>query len=210
MEGTDIGRSSAMKLPVTIVLALAFAVPAVAGQNLNIAMYLYSSATGVGGTNHLPTPAPGTVADVFVCLDDFGPGGGMLGAQWRFVEAPGPAYESITNLRAALGGLTLGVPNDATGIAMTTGPAVYPNANGVVVLARAHYRSPESGAPAGGSIHIVPYVGYDGGVVMDVNNNYDVWREHTVLYDGISSHFTWDPASPVQVGSWGSIKALYR
>jgi hypothetical protein len=203
-----------MKGLVTAALVLGLAIPAVAGQNPYVAIYLYSTSTGIGGTNHLPSPPPETNASVYVCFDHFGPfangvGGGMLLAQWRFLEVPGPEYLDTMNLYAGVGGLTIGVPGVAPGCAMTVGPTVYPDANGVIVLARVRYTTPLKTA-RGGTITVVPPDWPEGGVVADANIELDYWRVHSVEVDGLSGNFVWDEVSPVEARSWGSIKALYR
>jgi hypothetical protein len=200
-------------------VVLALAVPAMAGMNPRVAIYLYTTSSGIGGTNWKASPAPGASTSVYVCFDHFGPGGGMLGAQFLLNEVPGPDYLSTTNQFEAVGGLTLGVPGVAPGCAMTTGPVAMPNANGIVVLARIRYIGPEEGS-RGGHIQVLPYSMGDGGVVADQNSASDVWCVHSVAYNGLSGHFGWDaaptidgncaPPSPVENATWGSIKALYR
>jgi len=192
------------------VVVLAFAVCAVAGQNPNVAIYLYTTPTGVGGTNHLTVPPPDGVASVYVCFDHFGPGGGMWLAQWKFLEVPGPDYLDTTNLYATVGGLTIGEPGIGAGCAMVVGPVpVYPDANGVVVLACVRYVTPPEGA-GGGTITVVPPDWPEGGVVADADAELDPWRVHTVGLDGLDGNFTWDAVTPVAPASWGLIKALCR
>jgi hypothetical protein len=209
-----------MKSAVVVIAVLAvFAVPAFAGMNPNVAIFLYTTSTGVGGTNHKASPAPGSNTSVYVCFDRFGAGGGMLGAQFALLEVPGPNYLSTTNQFAGVGGLTLGTPGEAPGCAMTTGLVVFPDANGIVVLARIRYETPEEGAPRGGYIDVIPYSAGDGPVVGDQNSAYDTWCVHSVAANGLSGHFGWDDTVPndgdctivaVEPASWGSIKALYR
>jgi hypothetical protein len=209
-----------MKSLVIAVLVLAFAIPAVAGQNPDVAIYLYSTSTGVGGTNHRPSPAPGMDASVYVCFDHFGPGGVLWGATWRFLEVPGPDFVAVTNLYAGGGGGTIGTPTAATGVVMSVGhAAAYPDANGIVVLARVDYEMPE-GMARGGKITIIRPITVDGGVVVDANNDMDDWCVHSTSGDGLSGNWYWDSGvadegdcegtSQVQSRIWGSIKALYR
>jgi hypothetical protein len=205
-----------MKRAVVLLVVLALcAAPALAGQNPDIALYLYSTNTGVGGTNHAVLAGVGYV---YVCLDTFGPGGGMQGANFRIQEV-GPAVLATTNLFAGVGGLTLGTVNVAPGVSMTTGPVAYPSANGVVVLASLLY------AGAGpGSITLMSY-GNPPNVplnrnVSDANFQYDQWCVHSLVRPGLSGNWGWDPTvppdgdcqpiSPVEDATWGSIKALYR
>jgi hypothetical protein len=200
-------------------LLVALAIPAVAGQNRHVGIYLCTTSTGVGGTNHMPSPAPGVLASVYVCFDQFGQGGGMFGASWAFEEIPGPDYFWTTNLYEAVGGLTIGDPGIPPGCSMVVGPSpVYPGASGIIVLARVRYETPD-GRRQGGTITIVPSGFPEGGAVMDANNDLDTWCVHSVGYNGLSGNFAWDDSAvpdgncstaPVEATSWGSIKALYR
>jgi hypothetical protein len=208
-----------MKRTILTIMVLAFcAVPALAGQNPGVQIYLYTTSTGVGGFNHKASPAAGANTSVYVCFDHFGPGGGMTLAQWQFIDVPGPNYLSSTNMFAGVGGLIIGDPAVAPGIAMTTGADALPDANGIVVLARIRYETPEEGARRGGSIQIVDYSAGDGSVVLDLNLASDEWCVHSVALNGLSGNFGWDDspipdgncASPVEARTWGSIKALYR
>jgi hypothetical protein len=206
------------------ILALCAAPAMAIGVNPHAAIYLYTTSTGVGGANWKASPAPGSNTSVYVCFDQFGPngdgvGGGMSAAQWLFNEVPGPDYMNVTNQFTGVGGLTIGVPGTAPGCTMTVGPTpVYPDATGVIVLARVRYETPEAGAPRGGYIQIIPYSAGDGPVVVDQNNELNGYCVHSVAYNGLSGHFGWDAAptvdgnctSPVEAASWGSIKALYR
>lgn len=195
------------------VLILTLALPAVAGQNPDVGIYLYSTSTGVGGTNHKPSPLPGGSTSVYVCFDHFGPGGGFRGARWSYLDVPGPEYFFTQNLYDGVGGVTWGDPRDPGGITMTT-PTVYPDANGVVVLARARYETPEE-LVRGGKITLIP-----GGVVMDASGSSDWWCVHTTWNDGLSGNWYWDDGAadegdcggvtPVESSSWGSIKVLYK
>jgi hypothetical protein len=208
-----------MKRLLVALVVLAFALPALAGQNPNVAIYLYTTSSGIGGTNWTASPSGGGVKSVYVCFDHFGVGGGMYGASWRFIEVPGPDYMSSTNQFAGVGGLTIGDPGSAAGIAMTVGPAaVYPNVNGIIILGRIRY-TVEGDPPGGGSITVVPHA-TDGRAVADAQNQLDYWCVHSVAYNGLSGNFGWDAPptidgnctqpSPVQNETWGSIKALYR
>jgi hypothetical protein len=208
-----------MKRLLIALLVVAFAIPAIAGQNPNVGIFLTSSSTGAPtGVNHKPTPPPGTPQNVYVAFSHLG--GGMLAAQWMFQTVGGPAFDSTTNQFGAVGGLTIGFnPAVAPGVSMTTGPAAYPNANGVVVLGKITYMDPEA-SRVGGYIRIVAYGAGDGGVVSDANNMLDPWCVHSVVFNGMSGNWGWDSEpipdgncaapSPVESATWGSIKALYR
>ena len=215
-----------MKRLLISLLVLAFAIPAVAGMNPHVAIYLYTTSTGVGGTNHKATPAAGSNTSVYVCFDRFGPlgdgvGGGMLLGQFQINKVGGPDFMSVTNLFESVGGLIIGNPHVAPGISMTTGPVAYPSANGVIVLARIRYETPEAGARVGGYLQIIDYSAGDGSVVFDQNSEMDPWCVHSALSSGgVSGNFGWDDEtipdgdcpviSPVSSATWGSIKALYR
>jgi hypothetical protein len=207
-------------------IVLALAVPAFATQNPWVGLYLYTTSSGIGGTNWKASPGAGSNTSVYVCFDRFGPmglgDGGMYAAQWLFHEVPGPDYMNTTNQFVGVGGLTIGTPGIAPGCAMTVGPTpVYPNANGIIVLARIRYETPDAGAARGGYIEVLPYSAGDGGVVADANNMLDDWCVHSIAANGLSGHFGWDApptidgdcppiTTPVEEASWGSIKALYR
>jgi hypothetical protein len=206
-----------MKRAILILMVLAFcAVPALAGQNPNVKIYLYTTSTGIGGTNNKATPAAGSNTSVYVCFDNIW--GGVYGASWKFTEVPGPSFLSTTNQYAGVGGLTIGDPASALGCAMTVGAnPVYPGANGIIVLGRIRYETAEM-STRGGSITVIPHA-TDGRAVADANNALDFWCVHSVAFDGLSGNFGWDDTavpdgdcavSPVDARSWGSIKALYR
>ncbi len=210
---------------VALIVLVAFAIPAIAGQNPYAGIYLYTTSTGLGGTNHKATPAAGSNTSVYVCFDRLGPlgdgvGGGILLGQFQILKVGGPDYMSTTNQFSGVGGLIIGEPHVAPGISMTTGPLATP-VNGVVVLARIRYETPEEGARAGGYLQIVDYSAGDGSVVFDANSDMDEWCVHSVLANTLSGNFGWDTETipdgfcepiinPVAPATWGSIKALYR
>jgi hypothetical protein len=206
-----------MKRAVVLLVVLALcAAPALAGQNPDIALYLYSTSTGVGGTNTKASPAPGSNTSVYVCFDNVW--GQVYGASWKFTEVPGPDYLSVTNQYAGVGGLTIGDPGQGFGCAMTTGSLPATPTNGIIVLARVRYETPEPGAPRGGSITVIPH-DTDGRAVADGNNQLDSWCVHSIAFDGLAGNFGWDDTVPsdgdcaivpVEAQTWGSIKAMYR
>ncbi len=206
-----------MKRAILAVMVLALlAGSALAGQNPHIKIYLYTTSTGLAGTNHRATPAAGSNSSVYVCFDNVW--GGMYGASWKFVEVPGPDYLSSTNQYAGAGGLTIGDPGQGLGCAMTVGASpVYPDANGIIVLARIRYETPEE-LTRGGTITVVAH-DTDGRAVADANNQLDLWCVHSVAFDGLSGNFGWDDSAipdgdcdivAVEATTWGAIKALYR
>jgi hypothetical protein len=207
-----------MKRAILTIMVLALcAVSALAGENPNVQIFLTSSSTAApSGVNHKPTPAPGVPQNVYVAFDHMD--GGMLAAQWFFEVTGGPAFDSTTNQFGAVGGLTIGYdPSASPGVSMTTGPAVYPNVNGAIVLAKITYMDPEMSRP-GGYIRVLTYAAGDGGVVADANNDIDTWCVRSVAISGTSGNWGWDDevipdgtcGSPVEAHSWGAIKALYR
>jgi hypothetical protein len=212
-----------MRCTAIALLILASCIPATAGQNPCVGIYLYTRPAGIAGTNHKPSPLPGQQTSVWVCFNRFGQGalvGGMLGAEWAFAEVGGPTHLSTTNRYAAVGGLTTGVPGVPPGCVMTVGPdPVYPDQNGIIALARIDYWTP-AGFARGGTIQIVPYAGVSR-VVADANGEPDAWYIHSSAWDGLSGNFGWDDSAipdgewppcftGVQAATWGSIKALYR
>ncbi|MBM3308557.1 MAG: hypothetical protein FJY74_09550 [Candidatus Eisenbacteria bacterium] len=208
-----------MKRLLIALLVVAFAMPAMAGQNPNIRSFLNASSAGTGN-NWTTSPVPGANKSVYVCFDNFGAGGGMYAAQFLMQPVGGPNYLSTTNQFAAThGGLTIGEAVVAPGASMTVGPTPqYPGTSGIIVLARIRFETPEE--LRGGHIALIPYSAGDGPVVADANNMLDVWCVKSTMYGGISGHFGWDgpppidgdcqEPSPVQNTTWGSIKALYK
>ncbi|MBM3307310.1 MAG: hypothetical protein FJY74_03205 [Candidatus Eisenbacteria bacterium] len=203
-----------------VVLALC-AGQAVAGQNPDIRIFLNASSAGTGN-NWTTSPAEGTNKSVYVCFDNFGPGGGMYAGQFHMLPVGGPNYLSTTNQFAAShGGLTIGEAVVPPGASMTVGPLPqYPGASGIIVLARVRFETPEP-MRDGGYIMLVTYSAGDGNVVADANNQLDVWCIKSIANGGVSGHFYWDTEpvgfpdgtcieTPVETQSWGAIKALYR
>jgi len=194
--------------------------PAVAGQNPNIRIFLNALSAGTGN-NWTTTPVEGSNKSVYVCFDNFGVGGGMYAAQFHMMPVGGPDYLSTANQFVGVGGLTIGEAVGAPGAAMTVGPVpVYPGASGIIVLARVRFETPEPPMRDGGYIMLVDYSAGDGNVVADADNMLDTWCVKSVAYGGVSGHFGWDAPppvdgdceepNPVESTTWGSIKALYK
>jgi len=208
-----------VRFAIVAVLLVALVSPAPGGLNPHVAIYLYSTSTGTGGTNHLAAPAPGQSTTLYVCFDQFGPGGALWCASWKFLEVGCPQYVDATNLFAGVGGQTLGVPGDGMGMVMNTGPnPAYPNANGVLVLAGIRYRTVED-PPDYGSITLIPHES-DGRAVLDQYGSIDEWCVHSTVCNGLSGNWYWGVgvaadgdcacASSTQRATWGAIKGLYR
>jgi len=198
-----------MKRLLVALAILALAVPALAGQNPDIAAYIVDNATGIG--NNQVCPAVNGMFNVYLCFDNFGEGGGTIGCAFLWTRTFSGFRLSLTNL---LGGLTIGDPEVAPGYAMLSASSlpVYPNADGIVVAATAMYMY--IGTP--GTLVLGPH-GVDGAKVLDANGVADYWCVHSVVLNGSAGHFgvcvappDGDCASPVERATWGSIKALYR
>jgi len=206
-----------MRHLLALLLLLGGTMPTWAGQNPRVEIYLYTTSTGVGGTNHMASPLPGAPdAEVYVCFDNVW--GAILGASWRFVEQAGPQYDLVTNLYGGVGGLTIGDPGSGEGCSMTTGDSpAYPDANGIVVLACVRYSTPEGRDVGGGTITIVPHL-FDDRVVWDASSDSDYWCVRSVGWNGLSGNFAWDDSpvvdgdcwTPVEAAGWGAVKALFR
>jgi len=193
-----------MKHLLISLMVLALAIPALAGQNPDIALFLTTDATGQTDVN---TTDPGDFY-VYVCFDGFGPGGGMLGAAFTLTKTFSGYQLEATNL---LGGLAVGSPEAGWAIA-TAGDCSMP-VGGVVVAASLHYL-----ALGPGTITVGPHP-TDGPAVADCNNDLDFFCVHSIAVNGVAGNFgvgedapdgDCEPVDPVEDATWGSIKALYR
>ncbi len=195
-----------MKGLIIAVAILALSVPAFAGQNPDIGMYLVTGSDGTGD-NYIE---PVSTFNIYVCFDGFGPGGGMLGASFMFDRTFSGFKLAQTNL---LGGLDFGDVETA-GWAITSGADCAMPVGGVVVAATVQYLY--QGTP--GTITVGPHP-VDGMAVADCNNDLDFFCVHSIAAQGVSGNFgvfmpapdgTCEPITPVEDSSWGAIKALYR
>ena len=197
----------------TLIIALAMlvmAVPAFAGENPNLGIYLDLDTATPMGDNEV-CPNPNETMDVYVCFDRLGDGGGLLGAAFMFDRTFGGFKLVQSNL---LGGLDFG-DVEADGWALTSGAsAAYPDANGVIVAAMCQYLY--LGTP--GTITIMPHP-VDGNSAADSMNELDFWCVHSIDGDGAAGNLgvcmpapdgDCGPISPVEESTWGGIKALYR
>lgn len=199
-----------MKTLIIALVVLVMAVPAFAGQNPNLGIYLDLDTGTPEGENYV-CPAPNATFDVYVCFDGFGDNGGMLGAALMFDRTFGGFKLTQTNL---LAGLSFG-DVEVDGWALTNGAdCAYPDANGVLVAGVCQYLY--LGAP--GTITIVDHP-VDANTAADCNNDLDYWCVHSVESHGVSGNLgvcidapdgNCEPLSPVEESSWGTIKALYR
>ncbi len=192
-----------MKHLLISLMIVALAIPAFAGTNPDVALFLTTDATGATAVN---THDPGDFY-VYVCFDGFGAGGGMLGAAFTLSKTFSGYQLEANNL---LGGLAVGSPDAGWAIA-TAGDCAMP-VGGVVVAASLHYL-----ATGVGTITVLPHP-TDGAAVADCNNDLDFFCVHSVEANGVSGNFGVGMdapngdclPNPVEDSSWGSIKALYR
>jgi hypothetical protein len=191
---------------------LLLAVTALADQNPQLAIFLDADMdTGNDVVNEV-CPNPNETIMVYVCFDQFGGGGGMLGAAFKFDRTFAGFKLAQTNL---LGGLDFGDVEVAPGWAITAGAnCQFPDANGVVVAASVQYLY--LGTP--GIVQILAH-DVDGHVGADCDNLLDDWCIASLDSHGFAGNFgvcmpppdgDCVPAVPVEDRSWGTIKALYR
>ena len=199
-----------MKRALLSLLLIAFiAVPAFAGQNPDIRIYLEADPN-----NHVHEihPAASTQFDVYVCLDCFGEGGGTRGTAFLLVRTFSGFKLSQTSL---LGGLDFGDAETDPGWTLAAGAnCVYPDADGVVCVGVLNYLY--LGVP--GTLDIVPHGQVEPGTgreVLDCDFLSDFYCIHANL--GVSvppnpgeEDCDCEPPQPVEDATWGGIKALYR
>jgi len=186
-------------------VALAVALPALAVQNPDIRIYLDADPPNMV---HQICPAPDDVLDVFVCLDCFGPGGGMRGTVFRFIRTFGGIKIAQVNL---LGGLDLGDVDDIQGWSIVAGEdCIHPDENGIVIAARVSYLY--TGPP--GTLDLAPTPLLPRKVVDCDYTEDDLF----CILANLGVCVPPNPGEtdcdcgvvPVTAASWGSIKALYR
>jgi len=194
-----------------VLMVLAFAATAFADQNPELAIFLDSDMdTGNAVVNEI-CPDVNDQVLVYVCFDQFGVGGGMLGAAFLFDRTFGGIKLTQTNM---LGGLGFG-DVEVDGWAITAGAdCQFPDANGVIVAASVGYLY----LGTAGTITLLPHP-VDGAVGSDCDNLFDTWCIASIDSHGLSGNFgfcmTPDdgdciPPVPVENATWGSIKSLYR
>jgi hypothetical protein len=190
-----------MKRLLIAVAILALAVPAFAGQNPDIAIYL---TVDPGAFVHEVHPDPGLTFDVHVCLFNFGPGGGTRGTAFLLLRT----FSGFKLAQASLlGGLDFG-DAEVDGWTLAAGAdCVYP-VNDIVCVGVITYLY--QGVP--GTLDILPHPG-TGTEVLDCDFLSDYYCVHANL--GVSmppnpGDPDCPPVSPVEDATWGGIKALYR
>ncbi len=206
-----------MKRLVIAVIVVALALPAFAGQNPNLAIFLNTEPDG-SGTNEV-CPAPGELFHVYVCFDRFGPGGGLLRVGFRFDRA---FAGFLLEQQSWFPGIPLG-DVEGDGMEVTAGAeCVSPGGNGIVVAARITYLY--TGGP--GTITVLPHAyGEIADIALDCNYDIDHWCVASVASHGFSGHFgvcapppgrltpldgDCELVVPVEAETWGTIKGIYR
>jgi len=196
----------------TVLVVALLATAALADQNPQLAIFLDADMdTGNDVVNEV-CPLPNETVMVYVCFDQFGDNGGMLGAAFKFDRTFGGFKLAQTNM---LGGLDFGDVEVAPGWAITAGvDCQFPDANGVLVAASVQYLY--LGTP--GVIQILPD-DVDGHVGADCDNLLDDWCIASLDSHGAAGNFgvcttpadgDCVPPVPVDDRSWGDIQALYR
>ncbi len=199
-------------------LVLALAVPALAGQNPKLGIFLDLDSDTANAVVNTVCPEVNETFVVYLCFDRFGEDGlggtgveGLLGAAFKFDRTFAGFKLLQSNL---LPGLDFG-DVEVDGWAITSGAnCQFPDANGVLIGASIQYLY--LGAP--GTITIVPHP-IDGNSAADCNNELDFWCVHSILSSDVSGNFgvcveppdgDCQQLSPVEDATWGGIKALYR
>jgi len=183
------------KMVLVCVALLLVAGTAFAGQNPNLLIGLDSTDPPTGA-NRIDNPAG--PFNVYVVFMQFGNGGGMLGAAFKFDRTFSGYKLETVNL---LGGLSVGDPESGYGWALATAGDCAMPVGGVVVAARLQYLY-DGVTP--GTITLLPH-DTDGAVAADCNNDLDVWTVYSNF--GVNADA---PEAPVEAASWTAIKALYR
>ena len=187
-----------------LVAVLLLAQVAVAGQNPDVRIHLdFDPPHGVDRID----PQPGDLFRVYIVVDCFGAGGGFYATAVAFDRTFGGTLVDQTNL---LGPLDLGnVEDPHIGWVHGSLTCVYPGADGLLVTGYVTY----SYDGPSGWIRILR-TEIDQGAVADCNNVLDYFCIAGNAGVGMDA----PPgergcvcgATPVEHGSWGAIKALYR
>ncbi len=133
-----------------------------AGQNPDINIFIEFD----NGENRID-PVTNQFFSAYVCFENFGPGGGMTAAEFRFNRTFGGLKLGETNL---LGGIDLGDPETGDGWTISAPSCVFPDAGGVVVAAKVDYLFQ---GPAG-IIEVLPHA-LSGANVNDCFAAVDTW-----------------------------------
>ena len=191
-----------MKRALIVLVVLAMAVPAFAGQNPDARVFVTFAMDCPDPYVHYTAATSGLV-NCYMLVDGFGDGGGMstISLQWT-TTGFGMAFAATYYLPGAQ---VIGGPDHVDGLWVIAGDeCVYPNACGVVAVLNQPYFV--SGA---GTIVLSPN-DTEGLLLVDCNVDVD---EICVLANGglgMEAPEGSCEASPVEDATWGSIKSLYR
>ena len=201
-----------MKSLIAVLAVVVFVAPTLGGQNPNIAIFLNSEESGQG-TNEI-CPAPGEFFHVYVCFDRFSPAGGLGGFALRFERT----FEGFLIHQWLLAGWGMGWGGIEESGYNAAGLCVYPDPNGIVVPLAIEYLYTDGP----GTITALGHADL-GNMTWDCNHDTDPWCVASLASHGFSGHFgvcapppetrvgDCEPiVTPVEDGSWGTIKTLYR
>ncbi len=185
-------------LVLTILVGLLVTAAAVADENPDLIIGLDTTdpPTHIDDAGYQVTPGMNETFTVYVVFRQFGAGGGMLGAAFKFDRTFSGFKLLQTNL---LPGLDFG-DVEVDGWAITAGAECQFPTGDILVAASAQYMY--TGTP--GTITIIPHP-VDGNSAADCTNELDFWEVYGHL--GVNTDA---PLSPVEVQTWSGIKALYR
>jgi hypothetical protein len=190
---------------VLVALAVLLAVaPATAGQNPNaVAFVSFDPSCETGPYVHTTPFTAAGIYDSYVCVDGFGSSGGIRTLAFSMTTSGlSPMLPDYTVFDATAQGT--GGP-DASFWLIGAQVCVYPNACGIVTVVKQQFFVMSPGTISLGGSPV------DGKMVVDCN--FDADQFCVMSNGGIGAE---PPAgdedcdTPVELQSWGSIKALYR
>lgn len=190
-----------------VFLFVLFSIPAQAGQNPDIQIYLDADPPNF---IHEVTPEPSAAFDVYVCLTCFGPDGGTRGTAFLLTRTFGGFKLSQTSM---MGGLDFGDAETDPGWTIAAGAdCVYPDAADVVVVGVIQYLYT---GPTG-TLDIHPHGDVEPGTgreVLDCDFASDFYCIRANLGVGGPPNPGEEcecPSTPVNETTWGRLKAMYR
>ena len=199
-----------MRILVALVVVGLLAMPALAGQNPDIRLFI----TFTEGQYDNYIEAPAQYQNIYTCADCLSrtEGEGLWGVAWMFERTFGGTHLATTNL---LNGTITPIGNPDTGVAVASGGLCInsdPPGTGIVCLASHLYLYTTPGT--------VSLVGHptDGNVAADCDNVLDEWCVYQngalgagqVPPDGDPDCQECPEPNPVEDATWGTIKAMYR
>ena len=192
-----------MKYVLTIIMVLALAIPAFAGQNPNVTGYISFDAAGDPGVNVL-TPTAYTAISAYVCFGNISEtaGEGLKVVSFALndvmVDCPGVmGSQAFTNLLD----LAIGDPYDGVGITLSS---IACRPGPIVVVGRI-----DCFFLAGGCcFELVDHADYPLWVVDCQEPG--VVDYYTLISHGQVNDGECEPITPVQETTWGSLKAMYQ